>query len=125
MSKAPTMVELSSLKGKSFRPSNDQPWHEVGDGVRRKILAYDENVMMVHVEFSEGAIGPLHSHPHLQCTLIESGTFDVSIGGITQRLNAGDSFFVPTLVAHGVVALSAGRIVDSFTPMRQDFLESE
>jgi quercetin dioxygenase-like cupin family protein len=48
--------------------------------------------------------------------------FDVTIGGETRRLVTGDTFFVPTMVLHGVVAVEAGRLVDSFTPMREDFI---
>jgi quercetin dioxygenase-like cupin family protein len=37
-------------------------------------------------------------------------------------LGAGGSFIVPPNVMHGVNALTAGRLVDCFTPQRDDFL---
>ncbi|MGL4975820.1 MAG: cupin domain-containing protein [Bosea sp. (in: a-proteobacteria)] len=115
-----TAPENSS--GQPFFHGSQLPWHELGHGIRRKVLSYDANVMLVHVDFTKGAIGIEHQHPHLQCTLIESGVFDVTIGGKTQRLSAGDTVFVPTNLRHGVVAIEAGRLLDSFTPMREDFL---
>jgi quercetin dioxygenase-like cupin family protein len=64
----------------------------------------------------------LHSHPHIQVSYIVEGRFEVTIGEVTQVVEAGGSFIVPTGVEHGVVALEAGRLVDVFTPHRADFL---
>ena len=48
--------------------------------------------------------------------------FEVTIDGRTDILSAGDSFIVPSNAVHGVKALEAGRLIDSFTPHRADFL---
>ncbi|MCP8940647.1 cupin domain-containing protein [Alsobacter sp. SYSU M60028] len=101
----------------------DVDWESVGPGVRRKILTWDEGVMMVRVAFEAGATGTPHSHPHVQCTLVESGAFDVTIAGRTQRLTAGDSFIAPPNAVHGVVCVEAGGLLDAFTPHRQDFVK--
>jgi quercetin dioxygenase-like cupin family protein len=111
-----------NTKGAFFVHTADIAWQDLGEGVSRKVLSHDDSVMMVHVAFQKGAIGKPHTHPHLQCTIVESGIFDVTIGGITRRLTAGDTFFVPTNVLHGVVNIEAGRLIDSFTPMREDFV---
>ncbi|MCG5241572.1 cupin domain-containing protein [Azospirillum doebereinerae] len=97
-------------------------WQDLGAGVRRKILGYNDAMMMVRVEFETGAIGPLHSHPHVQCAVVEKGAFDVTIDGRTQRLATGDGYIVPPNVVHGVVALEPGVLLDVFTPIREDFL---
>ena len=98
------------------------PWEEAGDGVKRKVLCYEPQVMMVRVIFEKGAVGPEHNHPHLQCSLIESGVFDITIAGRTERLTAGDSFLVPSDARHSAVAVEAGTLLDVFTPMRRDFV---
>ncbi|CAO3432266.1 cupin domain-containing protein [Azospirillum doebereinerae] len=97
-------------------------WQDLGAGVRRKILGHNDTMMMVRVEFETGAIGPLHSHPHVQCAVVEKGAFDVTIDGRTQRLATGDGYIVPPNVIHGVVALEPGVLLDIFTPIREDFL---
>ena len=97
-------------------------WTDLGGGIRRQVLTHDARMMMVRVEFAAGAVGAPHSHPHIQCSLIESGTFDVTIDGVTTRLSAGSSFLVPGDVEHGCVAVEAGALVDVFTPPRADFL---
>ena len=100
----------------------DLPWLLVAPGVTRKILAYDARIMLVRVAFETGAVGAAHSHPHVQCSLVECGVFDVTIAGRTERLRAGDSFIVPANAPHGVVAIETGKLLDSFTPAREDFI---
>ena len=63
-----------------------------GEGIRRKVLCYESRVMAVRVEFERGALGAPHSHPHIQCSVVESGVFDITISGEVKRLKAGDSF---------------------------------
>ena len=65
-------------------------------------------VMMVRVAFEAGAVGAAHSHPHVQCSLVEQGVFDITIAGCTERLRHGDSFLVPSNAVHGAVAVEAG-----------------
>ncbi len=105
-----------------FIQADAKDWETVGEGVRRKILGYDTDLMMVHVEFGRGSIGPMHIHPHTQVTLVEKGSFEVRIDGSTKVLKAGDCFFVPPNAEHGVTALEEGVLVDVFTPARKDFL---
>lgn len=109
-------------KNQPFAHDADLDWEPAGEGVTRKILTYRDEVMMVRVRFEAGAVGPPHSHPHIQCSLVESGVFDVTIAGRTERLSAGDSFTVPCDAVHGAVNVEAGILIDVFTPMRRDFL---
>ena len=111
-----------SHKGRPFASDAELPWESAGAGVRRKVLCYDDGVMMVRVAFETGAVGAAHSHPHVQCSAVESGVFDITIAGETRRLRAGDSFLVPPNAVHDAAAIEAGVLVDVFTPMRQDFV---
>ena len=107
-----------------FVESKKHDWVLVGEGVRRKILGYDPKILMACVEFKKGAIGSLHKHPHTQVTYIEHGSFEVMIGDSKKVLTAGDCFYIPPDVEHGVVALEESRLVDVFTPVRDDFLKN-
>ena len=100
----------------------DTPWERLGGGLERQVLVHDHALMMVRVRFEAGAVGAPHHHPRRQVTLVEAGSFEVRIGGDTQILTSGDSFFVPPDVEHGVVALEAGVLADVFAPAREDFL---
>ena len=99
-------------------------WEDRGGGVRRKIMAYGDQLMTVYVEFKKGSIGALHQHPHLQITYIQSGAFMVHIGLEHKVLRGGDCYYIPADVVHGVEALEDSILVDFFTPMREDFIPS-
>ena len=98
-------------------------WTNVAPGVQRAILAYDESVMLVKVKFEKGAIGVLHQHPHVQISYVESGQFEVEVGGVKKILNQGETFFAASNVWHGVICLEEGVLMDTFSPMRKDFIE--
>ena len=98
-------------------------WEEVAPGMRRKIMAYDNRVMLVKVDFEEGAIGALHNHYHTQISYVDSGSFNVEIDGKIVLLNKGDVFYVAPDLIHGVVCLKAGMLIDVFSPMREDFIK--
>lgn len=97
-------------------------WESMGSGVRRKVMAYDDNIMLVRVEFESGGIGVLHHHREVQVTNVESGAFEIEIEGVKKVLKAGDAFYVPSNSRHGAACIQAGVLVDVFSPMRPDFV---
>lgn len=98
-------------------------WEQVGAGVKRKIMSYDERLMLVKVAFEAGGIGSVHQHYHTQITHVESGVFEVEIDGEKQILKTGDGFYIPPNVLHGAVCIEAGVLIDVFSPMREDFMK--
>ncbi|MDI9877960.1 cupin domain-containing protein [Flectobacillus longus] len=108
--------------GKRFVHDEDLAWEIVGEGLRRKVMSYDNHVMMVKVAFEKGAIGSLHSHYHTQISYVESGAFEITIEGKTEVLKQGDTYYIPPHIVHGAVALEAGVLVDVFAPFREDFV---
>lgn len=111
------------MVSEQFIDASQLPFEAVGEGVRRKILGYGTNLMMVYVEFAKGAVGCLHDHPHSQVTFVRKGSFEVQIGTERRILKEGDSFMAPPNTPHGVVALEEGILIDSFSPIREDFLQ--
>lgn len=116
------MSAMKSSEVKAFISAGNIEWETAGKDMERKILGYDDQVMMVHVRFEKGAVGSLHHHIHRQVSYVESGRFEVTIDGKKSILEQGDCFFVAPNVEHGVVALEKGALVDVFTPARMDFL---
>jgi quercetin dioxygenase-like cupin family protein len=92
------------------------------DGSTRRVILDLPELMLVEFTFVKGGVGALHSHPHVQSSYIAEGVFDVTIDGETQRIAAGGGYIVPSGLVHGVVAIEAGKLIDSFTPRREDFL---
>jgi quercetin dioxygenase-like cupin family protein len=90
--------------------------------VSRKIKAFGEKTMMVEVYFEKGAIGAPHEHPHEQLSYCLQGSFDFDVGTLKYRLEAGDSILIPSGSIHGVLCRDKGRLLDMFSPPREDFL---
>jgi len=103
--------------------NNDYEWETVGDGVRRKILGYDKDLMLVLVEFRKGSVGYVHKHPHKQISYLVSGSFEVNINGEKKIQKAGDVYFILPDIEHGVVALEDSVLIDVFNPHREDFVK--
>ncbi|MGK9369317.1 cupin domain-containing protein [Melioribacter sp. Ez-97] len=106
-----------------FVENENYQWENVGEGVKRKILGYDKDLMLVLVEFDKGAVGYAHKHPHKQISYIVKGSFEVEIEGQKKVLKAGDVFFVQPNLNHSVVALEDSALIDVFNPYREDFIK--
>ena len=94
-----------------------------GEGFKRRVLAYSDDLMCVENSFEKGAIGALHHHPHTQITYVVSGKFEFTIDGVKKTVTAGDTMLKRNEVEHGCVCLEAGILLDIFTPYRKDFVK--
>lgn len=108
---------------KEFIFGDDLEWEVVGEGLKRKIMGYDDKIMLVKVDFQVGAVGVMHQHYHSQVTYVESGEYELTIGNETKTVKGGDSFYIPPHVMHGAVCTKAGVLIDVFSPIREDFME--
>ena len=97
-------------------------WEELGGGVSRKMLGYDNQIMMVLVKFEKDALGTPHSHFHTQSTYCVSGKFEFEIDGVKQIVSGGDGVYIAPNLLHSAVCLEAGILIDTFSPVREDFL---
>ena len=116
-------MTATGITSDMFIRDSEIEWQHADEGIQRKILGYDSELMLVRAKFDEGAIGKTHSHPHRQVTYVESGKFEIHIKGEVQILNQGDSFYVPPETDHGAKALEAGVLLDIFNPAREEFLQ--
>ena len=95
---------------------------DFGSGKTRRILSYNEEMMLVEVTFDQGGIGAAHSHPHRQISYVQSGMFVFTCEGKEHEVGPGDSLLFQADVVHAVKCLEEGVVLDFFTPCRQDFL---
>ena len=95
----------------------------VGEGIWRKILAYNEQLMVTEFRFKQGAVVAEHAHPHAQTTYLVSGKFRVQLGDEVFDMLPGDAMLADPNVPHTVEVLEDSVAVDSFTPPREDFLK--
>ncbi|MFC2084540.1 cupin domain-containing protein [Bacteroidota bacterium] len=105
--------------------TGNMEWENVAKGMKRKIMGFNDEIMMVKVHFDKGGIGAKHKHRHSQTTYVESGKFEVSVGDDTKILTGGDGFYIPPEIEHGALCLEEGILIDVFSPIREDFMEGE
>lgn len=109
----------------NFLKSENTEWEDLGAGVSRKILGWDNQIMMVLVKFEKGATGALHEHFHTQTTYCSKGKFEFQIDNKKEIVGEGDGIYIPPNTTHGTVCLEEGILIDVFSPVREDFLEGK
>lgn len=94
------------------------------DGIERRVLCTDDEVMMVHYTVEEGAVFPEHEHGETRQTVyVVEGAVEL-FGDHQRRLEAGDSFLVGPGVRHGVRgAAERSELVDTFSPPIEEYAE--
>jgi len=107
----------------NFCKAKEMEWEELGGGVSRKFLGWDNQIMMVKVKFEKGAEGSPHQHFHTQTAYCAKGKFEFTIGDNKQIVEYGDGVYIPPNVLHGAVCLEEGVLIDVFSPVREDFLD--
>ena len=119
------MATLVREASPPFVVAKQTPVDDLGDGITRQILGYGPEIMIVKVWFDKDAVGQVHAHRHSQSSYVESGRFEVFIDGEKRVLESGDSFYIAPHLDHGAVCLEAGVLIDTFSPVREDFLNEE
>ena len=106
-----------------YTENKNVPARDLGGGVERKVLSNSKNLMACELRFEKGAVGALHSHPHEQIGYIISGRLVYQEAGCEDKiLETGDTYYVAPNVVHGVQILEDTKLLDIFTPMREDFV---
>lgn len=112
-------------KSEKFILTNGMEWEQLGGGVSRQFLGFDNQIMMVKVNFEKGSIGSMHQHFHTQSTYCASGKFEFTIGEEVKIVSAGDGVYIEPNIIHGALCLEAGILIDVFSPVREDFLSGD
>lgn len=96
------------------------PAFEITKGFKAKFV-HTDSMTLAMVEVEEGALLPLHHHVHEQITTILEGKFEMQMSGETHLLEPGSTFTIPSNEPHSGRALTGCRILDVFSPVREDF----
>lgn len=65
---------------------------------------------------------PRHQHPHEQLGIMLEGAMELTLGGETRVIRAGDAYTIPPNLPHNVRTLDEGcEVLDIFTPPREDY----
>ena len=105
-----------------FRKSTAGETTEVIHGIHLKTLVYGDKTLMTEVLLEKGAIIPPHGHPYEQTGYLVSGRMEFIINGIKHITEPGDSWSIASNVEHGATAIEETRVVEVFSPVREDYL---
>ncbi len=103
-------------------------YEHVNERLKRKLI-HTNHLMMVLADFSGGPWpmqDPLHNHLHEQIILVVDGEVIFYCEGEEEQiLKKGDMIAIPAYQKHAIKLISkTARLVDSFTPVREDFIKS-
>jgi quercetin dioxygenase-like cupin family protein len=116
MSTPESLVEFRHLDWAAIRPE------QIGDGIERRMI-WGERLMVCRLRFAPLVVSAVHSHPHEQITLVESGRAVFTIEGQTRIASAGDVLHFPSNCRHGATMLDEEVVlIDIFSPVREDLL---
>ena len=110
-------------RSETFQIESQMAWENPGPGITRQIMGYAGQLMIGKVKVEKGAIGAMHEHYHSQATYVASGKVELTIGDKKEVLVAGDGYYVAPDELHGCVCLEEGILIDTFSPVRADFLK--
>lgn len=97
----------------------------INPGVKRRLM-HLENLMMMVIEFENPMSEPLppHAHPHEQISYIAEGELWFFLDEEKFLLTKGDMVKIPSGVMHTIQTIAPNcRLIDSFVPIREDFLK--
>ncbi|MBS3650857.1 cupin domain-containing protein [Pseudaminobacter sp. 19-2017] len=89
-------------------------------GFHGKVL-HTDSMSFVLWRIDAGASLPEHRHVHEQVIHMLDGTFEATVDGRTETLHAGMVSAIPSNALHSGRALTDCRILDAFSPVREDY----
>jgi quercetin dioxygenase-like cupin family protein len=96
------------------------PARNVFSGITGRYVHLDR-LTCGEVELAAGAVVPSHQHPHEQVTYVISGRLEFTVGTETRVMEPGTCALIPGGTLHAGRALTACRVLDFFSPAREDY----
>ncbi|MEP6604369.1 MAG: cupin domain-containing protein [Spartobacteria bacterium] len=101
---------------------NENPWIEICPGIKRQTVTSGKAMYQMMATLAAGSKMPEHHHPQEQVIHVLSGRMKLIVDGTAHEMVAGDSFYVGSHVSHGVETIEETRVLDTFSPPRDEYL---
>ena len=101
---------------------NANPWIDICPGIKRQTVVNGKTMYQMFANLDAGSKMPEHQHPQEQIVHILSGHMKLIVNGTPYDLTTGDSYYLASNVPHGVETLEETRVLDTFSPPRDEYL---
>jgi quercetin dioxygenase-like cupin family protein len=91
--------------------------------VARKTLAAGEGMSQMIVKLKGGSVLPAHAHVNEQIVHVISGKLKLTVDGVLNEINPGESLLLKSNVPHGAAVDVDTVVLDTFNPPREDLLK--
>ena len=102
-------IDLSAIPSKDMIP-----------GFQAKMI-HTEAMTISYWEVKKGSVLPEHHHQHEQVSQVMEGEFKFTINGKTHVARPGIVAIIPSHAIHSGIALTDCKIMDIFSPVREDY----
>ena len=99
---------------------DDVEEQELIPGTRVRFI-HSDRMTVAHWHFNPDIDLPEHSHPHDQICNVIDGEFELTVDGVPEVLTAGDYRVIPPDAVHSGRSITACKIIDAFSPVREDY----
>jgi len=99
---------------------NDIPAKTIAPGYDAKLI-HTENMTFSFVTVTAGSVLPEHSHKHEQVSQLVSGSFELTVAGEVHAMQANELIVIPPHVLHSGRAITDCVLLDTFSPVREDY----
>ncbi len=103
-----------------FRRFSDIATKEIAPGFMSKLIHTDTNTINF-IEVKAGSTVQRHQHINEQTAFVLEGKFELTVNGVPQILEPGLFALVPPNVWHSGIAITDCRLIDIFSPAREDY----
>ena len=100
----------------------ENPSIEICPGITRRTIANGKTMYQMIATLAAGSSMPEHRHEQEQIVHILEGQMRLIVEGVPHELSTGDSFYLVSNVPHGVETILPTRVLDTFSPPRDDYL---
>ena len=98
----------------------DIPAKNLAEGLKG-YYAHGHSTTLGYIEIKAGSKLGLHHHIHEQITYIIEGQLEMMIDGEQVSLTKGMYFVIPSNSPHSAIAATDCKVIDAFSPVREDY----
>ena len=115
--------QANAKNGRRWNLYRDADVEIVKDGLEKRILAYDNDLMVEELKFKAGVISNIHTHTPVQMPYVKSGVFEFQVNEDIKILHEGDVAYMAAGEPHCVKCIEDGTLVVAFSPAREDYIK--